>query len=119
MYNCRIILVLLVFIMACTPDEQKIPIQNVEKKHEKKLDNLVVDTIISPTFTTANTTGNFSEGKGSEKKISTEKPNRNRVSQDLTHPFQTPVEFVDEASDPAFNYTSSDNCETILTDTMH
>lgn len=118
MSKFRLISVLLVVIVSCTADEQKIPIQNVEKHEEKKLDTLVVDTIISPKFTPANTTGNFSEGKGSEKKISTEKPNRNRVLQDLTHPFQAPIENVDEQSDPAFNYSSPDNCETILMDTV-
>lgn len=85
---------------------------------EKKPENIVKDTNKSGTFTTANTSGNFSEGQGSEKKKSTEKPNRKSVSQDLTHPFQTPVEFVDETSDPAFNYSSPNECEIILADTL-
>jgi len=85
---------------------------------EKKLEIIVKDTIKSGTFTTANTSGNFSEGQGSEKKKSTEKPNRNRVLQDLTHPFQTPAEFVDETTDPGFNYSSPNECEIILADTL-
>ena len=85
---------------------------------KKKIENIVKDSLINGNFTTANTSGNFSEGQGSEKKKSTEKPNRKSVSQDLTHPFQTPVEFVDETSDPAFNYSSPNECEIILADTL-
>ena len=92
---------------------------NSSVKHlEKKLQKGVVDSIQSSNFTSANTSGNFSEGQGSEKKKSTEKPNRKRVSQDLTHPFQAPFEYVDETSDPAFNYSSPNECEIILTDTV-
>jgi hypothetical protein len=87
-------------------------------KGEKKSTTMTIDSVNSPTFTPANTSGNFSKGKGSDKKISTEKPNRNRVLQDLTHPLQSPIEFVDETTDPAFHYSNSDGCETILTDTI-
>ena len=87
-------------------------------KVEKKSTTMTIDSVNSPTFTPANTSGNFSKGKGSDKKISTEKPNRNRVLQDLTHPLQSPVEFVDETTDPAFHYSNPDGCETILTDTV-
>jgi hypothetical protein len=88
------------------------------KQLEKKLQKHVVDSIQSSNFTSANTSGNFSEGQGSEKKKSTEKPNRKRVSQDLTHPFQAPVEYVDETTDPAFIYSPPNECEIILTDTV-
>lgn len=97
---------------------QVIPVDN-EKITGKKFQNNVKDSLKSSNFTNANTSGNFSKGQGSEKKKSTEKPNRNRVLQDFTHPFQTPVEFVDETSDPAFNYTSPNECEIILADTLH
>ena len=91
---------------------------DIVKPLEKKLQKGVEDSIERSNFTTANTSGNFSEGQGSEKKKSTEKPNRKRVSQDLTHPFQAPVEYVDETSDPAFIYSSPNECEIILTDTV-
>lgn len=91
----------------------------IVKPLEKKLQNIVVDSLNNGSFTTVNTTGNFSQGQGSEKKKSTEKPNRNRVSQDLTHPFQAPVEFVDETTDPAFYYSSPNECEIILPDSLH
>jgi hypothetical protein len=91
---------------------------DIVKPLEKKLQKGVEDSIERSNFTTANTSGNFSEGQGSEKKKSTEKPNRNRVSQDLTHPFQAPVEFVDETSDPAFIYSSPNECEIILPDSL-
>jgi len=99
--------------------EQLKSIPNSSAKHlEKKLQKHVVDSIQSSNFTSANTSGNFSEGQGSEKKKSTEKPNRKRVSQDLTHPFQAPVEYVDETSDPAFIYSSPNECEIILPDSL-
>ena len=114
--------ILLMGLAACEFSSKKEPLKSIPKSNEKipekKLQNNVKDTMKSTTFTTANTSGNFSEGQGSEKKKSTEKPNRRRVSQDLTHPFQAPIENVDEQSDPAFNYSSSDNCETILMDTV-
>ncbi len=78
----------------------------------------MVDSLNNDTFTIANTSGSFSEGQGSDKKKSTEKPNRKSVIQDLTHPFQTPVEFVDETTDPAFDYSSPNECEIILADTL-
>ncbi|MFM7016346.1 MAG: hypothetical protein ACKOX3_08465 [Bacteroidota bacterium] len=93
------------------------PSQPVENDIEKKSQNIIVDSLNSPTFTPANTTGNFLKGKGSEKKISTEKPNRKRVLQDSTHSFYSPNEFVDETTDPAFIYSPPDQCETILPDT--
>lgn len=96
----------------------KSPANTNESEVENKSPIIVKDSTKSANFTTANTSGNFSEGKGSEKKKSTEKPNRTRVSQDLTHPFQTPVEFVDEPSDPAFHYSNPNECEIILADTL-
>lgn len=114
--------ILLMGLSACEFSSKKEPLKSIPKSNEKipekKSQNNVKDTMKSTTFTTANTSGNFSEGQGSEKKKSTEKPNRRRVSQDLTHPFQTPVEFVDEASDPAFHYSSPNECEIILADTL-
>ena len=119
---CSVGIIVLMELSACDysdKQEQLKLMPNSSVKHlEKKLQKRVVDSIQSSNFTSANTSGNFSEGQGSEKKKSTEKPNRKRVSQDLTHPFQTSVEFVDETSDPAFNYSSPNECEIILTDTV-
>jgi hypothetical protein len=119
---CFIGLIGLLQLSACDLSVKHNPMNSMSadsvKILEKKLEIIVKDTIKSGTFTTANTSGNFSEGQGSEKKKSTEKPNRNRVLQDLTHPFQTPAEFVDETTDPAFNYSSPNECEIILADTL-
>lgn len=115
-------IIVLMELSACDysdKQEQLKSTPNSSVKHlEKKLQKGVEDSTERSNFTTANTSGNFSEGQGSEKKKSTEKPNRKRVSQDLTHPFQAPVEYVDETSDPAFNYSSPNECEIILTDTV-
>lgn len=109
-------------IVACTFSDKQQPINPTPDKHtkflEKKSQKMVVDSLNSDTFTSANTSGNFSEGQGSVKKKSTEKPNRKRVLQDFTHPFQTPVEIVDETTDPAFDYSSPNECEIILPDTL-
>jgi len=120
---CRLLGLLgLLLVFACeTPIKQdsiNALTNDSVKIFEKKLKNIGKESIISDTFTTANTSGNFSEGKGSKKKKSTEKPNRKRVLQDLTHPFQTPAEFVDETTDPAFYYSSPNECEIILADTL-
>jgi len=115
-------LVVLVLVAACDNPVKQEPVNALTidsaKIHEKKLKNIAVDSLNCDTFTTANTSGNFSEGQGSDKKKSTEKPNRKRVLQDLTHPFQTPAEFVDETTDPAFDYSSPNECEIILADTL-
>lgn len=119
---CLIGIIVMMELSACDYSNNQEPLKstpNSNVKHlEKKLQKDEVDSIQSSNFTSANTSGNFSEGQGSEKKKSTEKPNRKRVSQDFTHPFQAPVEFVDETSDPAFNYSSPNECEIILTDTV-
>lgn len=113
---------LLVELSACdistNQDEIKTKPNDTVNTLEKKSQSIVKDTTNIRTFTKANTSGNFSEGQGSEKKKSTEKPNRKSVSQELTQPFLTPVEFVDETSDPAFNYSSPNECEIILVDTL-
>lgn len=114
--------IVLMELSSCGPSSNQKQLKSIpngnDKLLEKKIENIVKDSLINGNFTTANTSGNFSEGQGSEKKKSTEKPNRKSVSQDLTHPFQTPVEFVDETSDPAFNYSSPNECEIILADTL-
>ena len=115
-------LVVLVLLFACNTPVKQEPINALTidsaKTDEKKSNNIAIDSLNCDTFTLANTSGNFSEGQGSDKKISTEKPNRKRVLQDLTHPFQTPAEFVDETTDPAFDYSSPNECEIILADTL-
>jgi len=112
----------LILISACNKPVKQEPINALTsdsaKTDEKKSNNIAIDSLNCDTFTLANTSGNFSEGQGSDKKISTEKPNRKRVLQDLTHPFQTPAEFVDETTDPAFDYSSPNECEIILADTL-
>ena len=112
----------LIQVSACDSSVKQEPMKirstDSVKSPEKKLKNIAVDSLNCDTFTTANTSGNFSEGQGSDKKKSTEKPNRKSVIQDLTHPFQTPVEFVDETTDPAFDYSSPYECEIILADTL-
>jgi hypothetical protein len=119
---CLIGFIILMELSACDSSGKQEQLKSTPtisaKPLEKKLQKGVEDSIERSNFTTANTSGNFSEGQGSEKKKSTEKPNRKRVSQDLTHPFQTSDEFVDETSDPAFNYSSPNECEIILTDTV-
>ncbi len=94
-------------------------LKNTADEEEKKSSNMTIESGNSSTFIPANTSGNFSKGKGSETKFSTEKPNRNRVLQDNTRPLQPPFEFVDETTDPAFIYSNPDGCETILTDTVN
>ena len=115
-------LVGLILISACNKPVNQDPLnpltRDSSKILEKKSNKIALDSLNSDTFTLANTSGNFSEGQGSDKKKSTEKPNRKRVSQDLTHPFQTPAEFVDETTDPAFDYSSPNECEIILADTL-
>ena len=112
----------LILISACNKPVKQEPINALTsdsaKTDEKKSNNIAIDSLNCDTFTLANTSGNFSEGQGSDKKKSTEKPNRKRVLQDLTHPFQTPAEFVDETTDPAFDYSSPNECEIILADTL-
>ena len=92
---CSVGIIVLMELSACDysdKQEQLKLMPNSSVKHlEKKLQKRVVDSIQSSNFTSANTSGNFSEGQGSEKKKSTEKPNRKRVSQDLTHPFIIPT----------------------------
>ena len=114
--------ILLIVLSACDSPKGQQQLKTAPdlkgKKDKKNTKNKGVDSLNSRIFTSANTTGNFSKGQGSEKKKSTEKPNRKRVSHDFTHPFQTPVEFVDESSDPAFNYSSPNECEIILADSL-
>ncbi|MFN5345630.1 MAG: hypothetical protein ACK44N_02820 [Bacteroidota bacterium] len=115
-------LFVLIQLVACDSSLNQEPMKSVlgdsTEILEKKSKKIVVDSLNNDTFTIANTSGSFSEGQGSDKKKSTEKPNRKRVFQDLTHPFQTPVEFVDETTDPAFDYSSPNECEIILADTL-
>jgi hypothetical protein len=126
--KARLIFVLLLLItqFSCQTNPKKklaIPVENQLKNtndsEEKKSSKMTIESGNSSTFNPANTSGNFSKGKGSEKKFSTEKPNRNRVLQDNTRPLQPPLEFVDETTDPAFFYSNPDRCETILTDTVN
>ena len=90
----------------------------VDTTIKKKSTTIVIDSTNSSNFTDANTSGIFQKGQGSDKIISTEKPNRKRVQQDSTHLFYSPIEFVDETTDPAFNYSAPDQCETILQDSI-
>jgi hypothetical protein len=79
--KARLIFVLLLLItqFSCQTNPKKklaIPVENQLKNtndsEEKKSSKMTIESGNSSTFNPANTSGNFSKGKGSEKKFSTE-----------------------------------------------